>query len=109
MVIHLGALVDDPPQASAAVTHNCPVVKVGGKVTCTLVDPCPPVTGVCDPDKVHVYNVAPVDAPQVYDFTSFGHATGFAGAIAPGPLTVPLIDKQRFAVLPQAFTPCTHT
>ena len=65
MVIHLGALVDEPPHASAAVTHNCPVVNTGGKVTVTLVVPCPLVIGVCDPDKVQVYNVAPVDAPQV--------------------------------------------
>ena len=54
MVMHLGALVDDPPQASAAVTHNCPVVNVGGKVTVTPVVPCPLVIGVCEPASVQV-------------------------------------------------------
>jgi hypothetical protein len=33
MVMQRGALVDDPPQLSAAVTHNCPEVNTVGKVT----------------------------------------------------------------------------
>ena len=54
MVMHRGGLVELPPQASAAVTHNCPVVNVGGKVTVTAVVPCPLVIGVCDPESVQV-------------------------------------------------------
>ena len=63
--MHLGALVDEPPQESDAVTHSCPVVKATGKVTCTFCVPCPDVTGVADPDKVQLYTVAPPDAPQL--------------------------------------------
>src|SRR6185436_6960298 len=59
MVMHLGALVEEPPQASAAVTHNCPDVNAAGKVTCTLVVPWPLVIGVDDPDKVQLYTDAP--------------------------------------------------
>ena len=33
IVIHLGALVDEPPHDNAAVTHNCAVVNPVGKVT----------------------------------------------------------------------------
>ena len=33
MVIHLGALVEEPPQDNDAVTHNCPDVKADGNVT----------------------------------------------------------------------------
>ena len=54
MVMHRGGLVDDPPQASAAVTHNCPVVNAGGKVTVTAVVPCPLVIGVADPPSVQL-------------------------------------------------------
>ena len=54
MFMHLGALVELPPQASAAVTHNCPVVNVGGKVTVTAVVPCPLVIGVADPASVQL-------------------------------------------------------
>ena len=38
-----------------------------------------------------------------------GHATGLAGAMVPGTLTVPLIHVHLLLVLPQPFTPCTHT
>ena len=38
MVMHRGALVDDPPQANAAVTHKFPEVKAGN-TTLTLVVP----------------------------------------------------------------------
>jgi hypothetical protein len=65
MVMHLAGLVDDPPQDSAAVTHSWPVVNAAGKVTCTFWVPCPLVTGVCEPDKVQVYTVAPPDGPQL--------------------------------------------
>lgn len=54
IVIHLGALVELPPHDNAAVTHNCPDVNAAGKVTCTLVVPCPDVTGVADPPKVQL-------------------------------------------------------
>jgi hypothetical protein len=64
IVIHLGALVDEPPQESAAVTHNCPEVNAGGKVTDTLGVPCPDVMGVADPASVQLYTVAPPDVPQ---------------------------------------------
>lgn len=36
MLMHLGALVDEPPHASAAVTHSWPDTNAGGKVTCTF-------------------------------------------------------------------------
>ena len=65
MVMHRGGLVELPPQASAAVTHNCPEVNAAGKVTCTLVVPCPDVIGVAEPDKVQLYTDAPPDAPQL--------------------------------------------
>ena len=39
MLIHLGALVDEPPQARAAVTQSCPETNAGGKVTLTFVVP----------------------------------------------------------------------
>ncbi len=65
MVMHLGALVDEPPQDNAAVTHNCPDVNPTGKVTCTFCVPCPEVTGVADPPNVQLYTVAPPDAPQL--------------------------------------------
>ena len=39
MFMHRGALVDDPPQDNAAVTHNCPDVNPAGKVTCTFCVP----------------------------------------------------------------------
>ena len=65
MVMHRGALVDEPPHESAAVTHNCPEVNAGGKVTDTFCVPCPLVIGVADPDNVQLYTVAPPDAPQL--------------------------------------------
>jgi hypothetical protein len=64
IVIHLGALVDEPPHESAAVTHNCPETNAGGKVTDTLVVPCPLVIGVDEPTNVQLYTVAPPDAPH---------------------------------------------
>ena len=54
MVMHRGGLVELPPQASAAVTHNCAVVNTGGKVTVTLVVPWPLVIGVDDPPNVQL-------------------------------------------------------
>jgi hypothetical protein len=65
IVMHLAGLVDEPPHARAAVTHNCPDVNAAGKVTCTLVVPCPDVIGVAEPDKVQLYTDAPPDAPQL--------------------------------------------
>jgi hypothetical protein len=65
MIMQRGALVDDPPQDNAAVTHSCPVVNAGGKVTWTLVLPCPLVMGAADPDRVQLYTEAPPDAPQL--------------------------------------------
>ena len=65
IVMHLGALVDEPPQESEAVTHNCPEVNAGGKVTDTLVVPCPLVIGVADPANVQLYIVAPPEAPHI--------------------------------------------
>ena len=64
-VIHLGALMDDPPHESAAVTHNCAAVNPAGNVTCTLVVPCPAVIGAVDPPKVQLYTAAPADDPHV--------------------------------------------
>jgi hypothetical protein len=110
MLIHLGALVDDPPQASAAVTQSCPDTNAGGKVTCTFCVPCPDVTGAADPPNVQLYTVAPADAPQLYGWVVFGHATTpFAGVMVPGTLTVPLINKHLLLLLPHPFTPCRHT
>jgi hypothetical protein len=37
-----------------------------------------------------------------------GHATGLAGVIVPGTLTVPLIQSHLLLVLPQPFVPCTQ-
>ena len=54
MVMQRGALVDEPPHDNAAVTHNCPEVNAGGKVTCTLVVPWPEVIGVADPANVQL-------------------------------------------------------
>jgi hypothetical protein len=54
IVIHLGALVDEPPHDKDAATHNCPDVKAAGKVTCTFSVPCPDVTGADDPDNVQL-------------------------------------------------------
>ena len=56
MVIHLGALVDDPPHERAAVTHNWPVVNPDGKLTVTFVGLLPPlgVTAAAEPFNVHV-------------------------------------------------------
>jgi len=54
MVMHLGALVEEPPHANAAVTHNCPEVNAGGKVTVTFCVPCPLVIGVADPASVQL-------------------------------------------------------
>jgi hypothetical protein len=65
MVMHLGALVDEPPQDSAAVTQSCPEVNAAGKATCIFCVPCPLVTGVDDPANVQLYTVAPPDAPQL--------------------------------------------
>jgi hypothetical protein len=65
MVMHLGALVEEPPHDNAAVTHRLPEVNPAGKVTCTFVVPCPLVIGVDDPDKVQLYTDAPPDDPQV--------------------------------------------
>jgi len=64
IVIQRGAVVDEPPQESDAVTHNCPEVNAGGKVTCTFCVPCPLVIGVDDPANVQLYTVAPPDTPQ---------------------------------------------
>jgi len=64
-VMQRGALVDEPPQERAAVTHNCAEVNAGGKVTDTFVVPCPDVIGVADPPSVQLYTVAPPDAPQL--------------------------------------------
>ena len=52
IVMHLGALVDEPPHGSDAVTHNCPVVNVG-KVTVTLGVPCPAKIAPAT-EKLHV-------------------------------------------------------
>jgi hypothetical protein len=65
IVMHRGALVDDPPQLKDAVTHRLPVVNPTGKVTLTFCVPCPVVTGVADPFKVQLYTVAPPDTPQL--------------------------------------------
>ena len=65
MVMHRGALVDEPPQASAAVTHNCPDVNPFGNNTVTFCVPCPVVIAVADPDNVQLYWVAPPDTPQL--------------------------------------------
>ena len=65
MVMHLGALVDEPPHDKDAVTHNCPEVNAAGKVTVTFWVPCPEVTGVADPPNVQLYTDAPADVPQL--------------------------------------------
>jgi hypothetical protein len=52
--MHLAALVDDPPQARAAVTQSCPETNAGGNVTPTLVVPCPDVIAVADPANVQL-------------------------------------------------------
>jgi hypothetical protein len=65
MLMHRGALVDDPPQLNDAVTHRFPVVNPFGNVTCIPVVPCPDVTGAADPFNVQLYTVAPPDAPQL--------------------------------------------
>ena len=54
MVIHLGALVEVPPHVRAAVTQRLPDVNAAGKVTCTLVLPCPVVMGNDDPLNVQL-------------------------------------------------------
>ena len=54
IAMHLGALVEEPPHASAAVTHNCPEVNATGKVTVTFCVPCPLVMGVADPPSVQL-------------------------------------------------------
>lgn len=64
IVWHLGALVDEPPQASDAVTHRFPDTNPTGKVTCTFCVPCPEVIGVDDPANVQLYTDAPPDTPQ---------------------------------------------
>jgi hypothetical protein len=65
MVMQRGALVDDPPQLSDAVTHRLPDVNTAGKVTCTFWVPCPDVMAEPDPDNVQLYTVAPPDTPQL--------------------------------------------
>jgi len=107
MVMQRGALVDDPPQDNAAVTHSCPVVNAGGNVTWTLVLPCPLVTGAADPDSVQLYTDAPPDAPQLYGCMVPGQPTA-EPAMVPAMLTSPLIHVHLLFVLPQPFTPCTH-
>ncbi len=65
MVMHLGALVELPPQESAAVTHRLPDTNADGKVTVTLGVPWPDVIGVADPPNVQLYTVAPDELAQV--------------------------------------------
>jgi hypothetical protein len=65
MVMQRGALMDDPPQGSWAVTHKLPLVNPAGKVTCTFVVPCPVVMAAGEPLNVQLYCVAPPDAPQL--------------------------------------------
>ena len=62
---HLGALVEEPPHGSCAVTHKLPEVNPAGKVTCTFWVPCPLVIAAADPPNVQLYWVAPPDAPQL--------------------------------------------
>ena len=53
--------------------------------------------------------VAPPDTPQLYGCgAALGQPTGDP-LITPGTLTVPLIQTHLLLVLPQPFTPCTHT
>ena len=54
MLIHLGALVDEPPHGRAAVTQRFPPVNPNGNVTVGAVEPCPPVMGVVDPFNVQL-------------------------------------------------------
>lgn len=53
-VMHLAALVDDPPHELAAVTHSWAVVNPDGKVTCTFGVPCPLVMGAAEPPRVQL-------------------------------------------------------
>jgi hypothetical protein len=54
MLMHLGALVDDPPHERAAVTQRFPPVNPDGNVTVGVVEPCPEVIGVVDPFNVQL-------------------------------------------------------
>ena len=65
MLMHLGALVDDPRQANEAVTHKFPLVNPFGNNTITFCVPCPVVIGAVTPFNVQLYTDAPPDAPQV--------------------------------------------
>jgi hypothetical protein len=65
ILIHLGALTDDPPHGSWAVTHNCPDVKPLGNNTDTFCVPCPELIAAGEPDNVQLYWVAPPDTPQL--------------------------------------------
>ena len=106
-VMHLGALVELPPQANAAVTQRLPEVNVGGNVTCTFWVPCPLVMGVADPANVQLYTVAPPDTPQLYGCVVFGQPTADP-VMVPGTPTIPLIQVHLLLVLPQPLTPCTQ-
>jgi hypothetical protein len=65
MLMHLGALVDDPKHANEAVTHKFPPVNPAGNNTVTLCVPCPVVIGAVAPFKVQLYTDAPPDTPQL--------------------------------------------
>lgn len=53
-VTHLGALVELPPQAKAAVTHKLPVLNAGK----SMVTFCEPFPVIVAPGKLQVYTVA---------------------------------------------------